>query len=808
MTPSDRNASRDQSRTAAALLERADAFALSGDFERASALYRELLQAEPDYPTAQRKLASALQSGGALEEAAAWYRRAIALDPGDARAHDELGRLIGRGGDMPGAIAHLRAAVRLDPQLASARAALGDALCRQGLLGEGIAELEAARAIDPSNWALILRLGSALAASGPERLDAAMDCFRRVIALVPGHAMAHIHLAMAFWKRGDSAPAIALAERAARLDPQLAAAHGTLGSMLCGMGRHEEAIASLRAALVRAPNDGTACFQLGICLCRAPGGRLPEGLDCLRRAIALEPRRIEAHIELGSILAYHGYREQALASYQAALALFPDDPTLQLGATIAELPILCEDAAELERCRERYAARLETLSQFFAARRAALQAPAAAALRDAQAIGSAQPFFLPYQGRNDRALQARYGEMVAGIMAAAYPQWASAPHVAPPEPNEPIRVGIVCGHFWAHSVLKVPIWGWVALLDRARFRLFGYHTVSHQDGETARVRASFHRFVQGPLPLERWCELIRADAPHVLIYPEIGMDQMVPKLAALRLAPTQCVSQGHPVTSGFPTIDYYLGSALMEPEDADAHYTERLVRLPNLGVTYIPPPVVPSAQRREAFGLRAQATVFLCCQHLPKYLPQFDAVLAAIARRVQDAQLVFIASPRGAEITAKFQRRLTRAFAAEGLDASRHLVILSPLVTADFVGVAKLCDVFLDSLGWSGYNSALECLACELPIVTWPGPLMRGRHCHAILRMLGATETIAASPDQYVDIAVRLAQDPAWRSAIREKIAARRAAIYADPLPVRALEAWLEQVVRPTGAEPSFVHPR
>lgn len=256
------------------------------------------------------------------------------------------------------------------------------------------------------------------------------------------------------------------------------------------------------------------------------------------------------------------------------------------------------------------------------------------------------------------------------------------------------------------------------------------------------------------------------------------------------------------MTSGFPSIDYYLGSALMEPQDADAHYTEQLVRLPNLGVAYLPPPVEPAQLRREEIGLRAGATVFFCCQHLPKYLPQFDGVFAAIARQVEDAQFVFIGSLRGAEITGRFERRLGRAFAAAGLDASRHAVLLAPMTTADFTGVARLCDVFLDSIGWSGYNSALECLAGDLPIVTWPGPLMRGRHSYAILRMLGVTETIAASPDQYVDIAVRLARDPAWRATIRDKIAASRSSILADPLPVRALEDWLDRVVRPAAGSP------
>jgi protein O-GlcNAc transferase len=72
---------------------------------------------------------------------------------------------------------------------------------------------------------------------------------------------------------------------------------------------------------------------------------------------------------------------------------------------------------------------------------------------------------------------------------------------------------------------------------------------------------------------------------------------------------------------------------------------------------------------------------------------------------------------------------------------------------------------------------------------------MRSRHCAAILRMLGVTDTIAASVDDYVAIAVRLARDPAWRTALRARMAASRARVYADPAPIRALEAFLQRVV-------------
>jgi protein O-GlcNAc transferase len=776
------------------LRDRADMLALAGDFENAIPLLRELIAASPPDAALERKLAGALDATGAAEEAVACYRRALALDPADARAHDELGRMLGRRGDMKAAAEHLRAAVKLDPSLVTARGALGDLLCRDGRHREGVAELEAALALDPGNWPLALRLGTALASLGAERQREAMDCFRRVIALSPGNAVAHLQLGLAFWRGGDAAPAIALAERATRLDPKLAAAHGALGSMLRNAGRGAEAIVSLRTALALNTDDAAACFHLGMCLSTMDGNAQQEGLHYLRRAVSLAPRTLQAQRQLAWMLSEAGRGEEARAAYRAALEIFPADPVLRLGATMATLPMVAEDATQAERCRADYAASLAGLEEFFAQRRA--PATPAQARDDAEAVGTAQPFFLAYQSRDDKPLQARYGRMVASIMATAYPQYANAPAIPPPSPGEPIRVAIVSGHLHAHSVLKIPIWGWVSLLDRRRFRLFAYHTSAHSDVETARVRRAFARFVQGPLSVERWCEIIRADAPHVVIFPEIGMDQMTPRLAGLRLAPVQCNSWGHPMTSGLPTVDYFLSSDLMEPPGADAHYTEKLVRLPNLGVAYVPPPIAASTVTRETVGLRSDAIVFWCGQHLPKFLPEFDGVFARIAREVDNAQFVFLASPRGEEVTAAFRRRLARAFAAEGLDVARHAVMLGRLVTADFVGVARVSDVFLDSIGWSGCNSALECLAAELPILTWPGPFMRGRHCAAILQMLGVTDTIAASADDYVAIAVRLARDPAWRAALSARMGANRARLYADPAPVRALEAFIENVVR------------
>src|SRR5207248_2259808 len=112
----------------------------------------------------------------------------------------------------------------------------------------------------------------------------------------------------------------------------------------------------------------------------------------------------------------------------------------------------------------------------------------------------------------------------------------------------------VSGYFNSHSNWKIPIKGWVSQLDRRKFTVFGYHTGRHRDYETEIAGTLCDRFIPGPLAEEHWREAILADAPHVLIYPEIGMDPLAARLATQRLAVTQCNSWGHPETSGYPTL--------------------------------------------------------------------------------------------------------------------------------------------------------------------------------------------------------------------------------------------------------------
>jgi len=243
-------------------------------------------------------------------------------------------------------------------------------------------------------------------------------------------------------------------------------------------------------------------------------------------------------------------------------------------------------------------------------------------------------------------------------------------------------------------------------------------------------------------------------------------------------------------------MDYFLSSDLMEPPEAQSYYTEKLVRLPNLSIYYEPVAGEPVSVTREELGLRPGATVFWSAQSLFKYQPQYDDVFVKIARAVGDCQFVFLRHFGAPRVTQIIRERLDRAFAAAGRKADDYCVFLNRLSQEKFVAAAGVCDVFLDSIGWSGCNSALESLPHNLPIVTMNGAFMRGRHSAAILRMMGVTDTIAATVDDYIAIAARLANAPAFRETIRQRIADNKHKIYRDRACITALEDFIENAVR------------
>ena len=499
--------------------------------------------------------------------------------------------------------------------------------------------------------------------------------------------------------------------------------------------------------------------------------------------------RIINDVSFGYYLAGHAARElgrwQESRSY--LLRAVELDPSHVFARVLCCMSVftVCMDQAEAASMLRTYAAELDALISA-----TTLDTPVQID-NAVVGVGALAPFFLPYLGCDVKSMQAEYGAWVCSIMAAKYPQFTRP--LQQRLPNDRIKIGIVSHYFHNHSNWKIPIKGWFEQLDRQFFSIHCFHTGEISDMATESARSLADSFLQSS-DIEVVATAIREQQFDVLIYPGIGMDTVTLKLAALRLAPVQCSSWGHPVTTGMSTVDYFISSDLMEPPDGDDHYTEKLVRLPNLSIWYEPAESkgdVPSAFAVP--GLENHDVMFLCSQNLLKYLPQYDFVFPAIARQVANARFVFIAS-HVPELTDKFVQRLELAFRSQRLNAADYVTLLPQLDESDFSALNARADIFLDTIEWSGCNTVFESLPFNSPVVTLPGRFMRGRHAYAILKMMDIGDTIASSVDDYISIAVRLANDMQWRKDISASVHQNKHRIYRDRECIAGLESFLRNV--------------
>ncbi|MEH2000526.1 MAG: tetratricopeptide repeat protein [Nostoc sp.] len=744
-------------------------------FTQAEEVYRQVIEVNPKQLEAVYGLGMLAQQRGQHQNAEQFFRIALELQPEAGAIHNSLGFTLQQQGKLEEALTCYEKALEILPECLEVQLNLGNALYFQGKL-------------PPEEQVHYADLNQQFALSRERQGDfkIAELYYRHAIALQPDLVQAYNYLGEVLQKQGRFNHAFKAYEEAIKIQPDYPYTYHNLGYYYEQKGEFDEAIRAYEKALNIKPDLAITHNNLGNILKAL--NRFDAARESYQQAIKIRPDLDYIYYNLGTLLSDHNKIEAAVQAFEQAVKVTPNYAPAKLAICMSQLPIIYSSVDEIELRRNQYQQHLQNSAKAYELSNQEEQAKAA------EAVGTLQPFYLAYQGLNDRDLQRTYGEMICQIMSSRYPQCSQTLVIPNLEKNEKVRVGIVSRFFYNHSNWKIPIKGWVENLDRNEFELFGYQTQVTKDYSTISASKAFDKFVQGLRSIEQWYEVITEDKLHVLIFPEFGMDSMTIQLGCFRLAPIQMTSWGHPDTSGLPTIDYYLSSDLMEPENAQEHYTEKLVRLPNLSIHYTPLAIQPTEVKKADIGLKEDEILFWCCQSLYKYLPNHDDVFPCIAKELENSKFVFI-KHQSEDITEVFRQRLNHAFTALGLDYQKHCLFLSRMNDSEFAGTTALADVFLDSIGWSGCNSTLESVAHNIPVVTLPGELMRGRHSLAILKMMGIEETIASNKAEYVQIAIRLGKDAEYRQYISQQVAENKHKLYGDLKPVRALEDFILQLV-------------
>ena len=250
------------------------------------------------------------------------------------------------------------------------------------------------------------------------------------------------------------------------------------------------------------------------------------------------------------------------------------------------------------------------------------------------------------------------------------------------------------------------------------------------------------------------------------------------------------------MTTGLPTIDGYISAEAFEPLAAPEHYSETLLPLPRIGCCYKPFGTSPSRVDFSTWGIKSSDTLLLCPGTPFKYAPQHDAVLVELARRCQPCKLVFFGK-ESQPLTQLLERRLRAAFQAAALDFDACVAIVPWQPQAGFFAFLDRADVYLDSIGFSGFNTVMQAVERATPIVAFEGEFMRGRFASAVLRQMGMDEWVATSTDEFIALVERMVSGGVtMRTKIKRQIAQRRTALFDDRETVSALGAHLLRLNR------------
>jgi predicted O-linked N-acetylglucosamine transferase (SPINDLY family) len=709
--------------------------------------------------------------------------------PEDVDAWTLLAKLCLQRRDHMRAMAAAGNATRLQPTHAEALYTLGRAHRANGTLKAAEECYRRALAAAPDHAGILTSLGVLLRARG--QTDEAIALYRRALAVNPNHAEAANNL-------GNALAAIGAADEARQLHglgrpvlaAQLAELRRTVDALLAA-GKQEDARTVLSDALRIAPQDPDLWLNAGKLDCAL--GRDQTGLDCVEEAARLDPNSIEANEIARNICVAGGLYERAVHYSDRMLELSPT-PDIVVTKQLL-LPCIQQSRESIRETRARYAQGLaEALSSD-----TPLQGPAAVPGKTSFFVASHTAFYLAYHGENNRELQIDLARMYLKRM----PELAvTAEHCSRAErrPGR-LRVGFISRFLCKHSI-GATTRGLIDRLSREAFEVYALRITPAVDDETTQlIRASADHAVDLEVDLAKARRQIAALELDVLFYQDIGMEPRSYLLAFARLAPVQCLSFGHPDTTGIPTMDYFVSNDLFEPAGAQAHYSEELFLLQDLPtLAYYYKPRLPKAPvSRERWGFTTAETLYVCPQTLFKVHPEFDELLQGILMRDPNAVPVFI-DGSFKEWSESLRARFRRAF-----PAAAHRIRFVPRQSyAAFLELLAVADVILDTPHFNGMNTSLEAFALGKPVVTWPGTMQRGRHTQAMYRKMGLLDAIAADARSYVDIAVRLGTDRAYARSFSERILAKNSALYEDPRVVREFERFFLEAVgrrRLRGAE-------
>lgn len=386
------------------------------------------------------------------------------------------------------------------------------------------------------------------------------------------------------------------------------------------------------------------------------------------------------------------------------------------------------------------------------------------------ALGSVETFGLSYNGRDVTDIMRKLGGYLYSCARSAYPD-LTAPIERRRRPGK-FRLGFASARLVSSNGSRWAL-GWLTELNRD-IETYAFNLGLSDDHVSTRWRRNVDHYFHLPIPVVDAARIIRAQDLDALLITDIGMDGETIQLSLLTCARHQMTAWGQPLTTGSPAVDTYLSSELMEPENGQDHYVERLVRLPGSGQTFPKAVRTPTESTRAELGL-PPGPFLLIAQNPIKLLPHRDAIYLEISERLG---LPIVICDSG---DSKYGHRLQRRMAKAGI----RVHAMPHLRQEAFLRMLELADVVLDSFDFTGGITTINTLTLGKPLISMPGPFMRSRLSVPFMKQAGLESLLAKDEREYIELAC----NPNRIASAMSQLNADN--IYRDLRPVRALEEYL-----------------
>ncbi|MEO5348522.1 MAG: tetratricopeptide repeat protein [Magnetococcus sp. YQC-3] len=794
-----------QPRHVAALTNLASLYTHQGNHPEALACYNRALRVGKNTPELWFNYGNLQQKMGDIPAAIASFQSALRLQPTLYPAHYNLGNLLRDQGDSAAAILHYQAAIRLQPRMLLAQRNLGNLFRQLGRHAEAIRQHQAALDLDgqseqqqaegyynlanaladagqigeavrcyqealqrmPAMWNGWTNLGNLHQQSGD--LEAAERCYRAVLVGEADSVGAHLNwIRFCQAQARDAEADAALAEALARF-PENIELLRLQGDRLLRQEQAEAALAIYQRIESLQPGLAATANALGVAY-RAVG-QLDAAEQSWRRCLELDADHVVALTNLGTLYRLRKRHEESLRCLRLAVQRQPDDADgiASLGCTLIDLGAISEALQWLDPA---LAARPEHVDLLGMKAFALVQQ---ARLEEAQGLLAKARQLKPdsFVAIGNTLFSSLYRDQLAAPAQTRLHQELAEQvrrHVPPPLPQRAVargggrrRIGYISPDFRTHPVgLFIEP---VLQHHRAeRVHVSCYALPCAPDETTERLQQHAHRWrdFEG-WSAERMTAQIQADEIDILVdlagYTAGGrMDLM-----ARRPAPIQAIFLGYPYTTGLATMDYILADPTLIPPQYEYLYTERVLRFKESFLCY---------QRRNAPdvaplpALRNGYITFGSFNNLPKLSGTALDLWARLLRAVPHSRLALKASSLGDEGT----RALFRHHFVERGIAAERILLLPASLPAQYLAEFALLDIALDPIPFNGGTTSCDTFWMGVPLVTLAGESFMGRMGASLLTTLGHPEWIAATADEYVAIAARLAADVSRLADLRARL--------------------------------------